>query len=676
MERTAELLRAKRIGVVVAYTALLVLSAVIIRQDHLRHTGTVREHVSEDIAALANELEDKFFTLEVFADRLAAVAGVSGDVPVALLERTSQDLLQRYPEISTVAIAPDMIITHVAPLDGNEQALGLNYREIPAQLAAASKAVRERSATLSGPTDLVQGGRGYILLHPVFAAQGSADSGRLWGLISIVIPESELLHSHRGEDGHGYGGHLDVAVRSLLPGGKILGQADVFERDPVVNTSEFLNGAWQVAGVPSDGWPDVSPRLLPLLAALLVMGGVLSVVLLWIQRLSRQRERALKLLTNAVDALDAGFVLYDEDDRLIICNDRFAAPFNLTKASMRPGTRYSSLLRLTAPYRQPEDMDQTEDEWLQQRLRDHEAGQEYVVRQPDRAWVKVSETRTTDGFSVSVVSDISEQKEAQIAAEAADREKTEFLSNVTHELRTPLTVINGFAQLLTADGLLPERCRFRKALADPAPELPKVRETGASFDTAVSRFGEKIAGSAQHMLTMVNDLLDWAEVERGGLHLDTRDVPLRSMVDDVLEDLRSQAEAKGLRLAADCSDHLIHADPKRLRQVLYNLVGNAIKFTDSGSVLAGARVIEDAAVFVVEDTGCGIAEEHIERVFERFHQVDNSSTRSYGGFGLGLAIASEIVSAHDGSLWAKSTPEQGSRFFFTIPQGRAASAAA
>jgi hypothetical protein len=676
VERTAEFLRAKRITAAAAFTVLGILSVVIIRQDSLRHLDQVRDHVAADANEIAHGLEDKLFSLELFADRLGIVAGISGDVSPEILERTADEILQHYPDIIAVAIAPDLKITHVAPREGNEQALGLNYRDVPDQFASVAKAIRTGSTTLSAPTELVQGGRSYILRHPVFVSGSNGKKDALWGVVSIAIPEDDLMYPLGFDDEHGAIGPLEIAFKSLSGDGRILGSAEVYAKDPVLQAAEFLNNRWEVAAAPSNGWPSTSPNLLPIVAVLLVLTTIMTAISTWIQRLSKQRERALKSLTNAVDALNAGFVLYDEDDRLVVCNDRFAAPFGLTKAEMRPGMRYATLIRLTAPFRAPEDQGQSEEDWIGERLRRHGCGQEFVVREPEGAWVKVSERRTADGFSVTVVSDITEQKDAQLAAEAANREKTEFLSNVTHELRTPLTVINGFAQLLATDALLPQRGQFRASLAELAPSFSRVREAGLALDAAVAQYGHKIAGSAQHMLTMVNDLLDWAEVERGRLHLEPRDVSVEDMVNQVVDDLRSQAEGKGLSLSADCEGQVIHADSKRLQQVLYNLIGNAIKFTDSGSIMVGVRLVEDVAVFVVEDTGCGIPAEHIERIFERFHQVDNSSTRSYGGFGLGLAIANEIVTAHGGRMWATSIPDKGSRFFFTLPQGKSITAVA
>ena len=223
MEKTSEFLRAKRIGAALAYSTLLILSAVIIRQDHLTYMHGVREHVAQDVKEVAHRLEGKFFVLEVFADRLGAVAEISGDIPVELLERTAQKLLQQQPDIITVAIAPDLKVTHVEPLEGNESVLGLDYRQVPAQYASIAEAIRSGGPTLSEPVDLVQGGRGYILRHPVFASARDTKNGDLWGIVSIVMPEDKLLDPFVPDDPHGYAADLEIAIRSPSGGGRVLG---------------------------------------------------------------------------------------------------------------------------------------------------------------------------------------------------------------------------------------------------------------------------------------------------------------------------------------------------------------------------------------------------------------------------------------------------------------------
>ncbi len=644
---------------------LLGLSYFVIQQENERHLEITREQVAEDVQDVARQLDEKFFAVEMAASRLATAAASSAKVPEELLAETAKMLVNRYPDIVTVAIAPDLVVTHVVPLEGNEKVMGMDYRQIPSQLPGVARAYRSHAPFLSDPLDLVQGGRGYVLRYPVFAPYDNAHGETFWGLISIVFSESQALTLPANQKS--FGGDLGFALRRIGGSGAVVGDQTVFQKDAIIRPAMIFDTEWQVAAIPSKGWPKTSPNFFPIIVLLIVVSIVVSTTIIWMRRLSLQREQAHKLLANAVDAIDAGFVLYDRNDKLMICNSKFARFFGTTLEGMRPGVSYESLIRLTAKFRQKGDDTCDNDTWIEDRLSAHKDGQEFLYQRPDGGWQKISETRTSEGYSVSVISDITTQKKAQIFAEDASRQKTEFLSNVTHELRTPLTVIIGYAQILYEPAFLPQRAQLLKALERLNADGDAIRDPAREYDAAVAQHSKRIIGSAQHMLTMVNDLLDWAEVERGVINFEPEQISVAEMVSSVVEDLQSQAHDKGLELIAEFDDATVVADPKRLKQVLYNLVGNAIKFTETGSVRIGAHLGETAMCFSVEDTGCGIAQDDLDRVFERFQQVDGSNTRAYGGFGLGLSIARQIAALHGGTLTATSELGRGSRFVFDLP---------
>jgi len=241
-----------------------------------------------------------------------------------------------------------------------------------------------------------------------------------------------------------------------------------------------------------------------------------------------------------------------------------------------------------------------------------------------------------------------ELRAAKQVAEAATRAKSEFLANMSHEIRTPMNAIIGMAELLGETSLTREQQEY------------------------VHTF--KRAG--ENLLALINDILDLSKVEAGRLELETVEFNLIEVVERTLEVMALRAHAKGLELVGQISVHVpsvVVGDPHRLRQVLLNLVGNAIKFTDKGEVVVRVQRAPDelsgaapgALLFSVQDTGIGIPADRLASVFEEFTQADTSTSRNYGGTGLGLTISRRLVELMDGRIWAESDLGVGSTFHFS-----------
>jgi signal transduction histidine kinase len=228
--------------------------------------------------------------------------------------------------------------------------------------------------------------------------------------------------------------------------------------------------------------------------------------------------------------------------------------------------------------------------------------------------------------------------------EIAGQHKSQFVANMSHELRTPLAAMLGYAELLQ-EGIY-------DALPDKSmPILTRIRSNG------------------NHLLGLINTVLDISKIEAGQFKLNLGEYALGTIVETVMVATESLAATKRLAFKAEVAKGLPYGlgDEQRLTQVLLNLVGNAIKFTDAGEVRINAGAANGRFVLSVSDTGPGIPAEECERIFEKFRQVDSSNTRAKGGTGLGLAIAREIVVMHGGRIWVESTLGQGSTFRMELP---------
>lgn len=271
------------------------------------------------------------------------------------------------------------------------------------------------------------------------------------------------------------------------------------------------------------------------------------------------------------------------------------------------------------------------------------------------SWIELS-MRDKDSAEVShraIARDITARKQAESSlinarerAEYASQAKSRFLATVSHEIRTPMNGIMGMAKLLADTRLTPEQRTY----------------VGA------------VSTSASALLALIEDLLDYSKIEAGRFAPEPQPMSPREIADNVVELLAARAFAKGIGLACHVAPDVpqaITADPGRVRQVLLNLIGNAVKFTEVGGVLINVtRLLAsggDRLVFSITDTGPGLSEADIDRIFEDFEQADGTSTRRHGGAGLGLAISRRLAAAMNGTISVSSAPGQGSEFIFELP---------
>lgn len=374
---------------------------------------------------------------------------------------------------------------------------------------------------------------------------------------------------------------------------------------------------------------------------------------------ARALEEARSRLTEAIEAVSEGFALFDAEDRLVLCNNRFREFYAEVADLLIPGASFERLLRATISRDVIAGTEHQTEEWVAERLQRHRqptGSHEYQLN--DGRWLKISERRTGEGGIVGVYTDITalKQREAQLnelvdslavardEAMQATQTKSRFLAGMSHELRTPLNAILGYTEMILDE------------VYGSAPE--KIREAL-----------ERVQRNGKHLLALINDVLDLSKIEAGQLRLSLTDYSLRDVVHAVFSAVEPLATAKDLAFRVEVAPNLPPArgDERRLTQVLLNLVGNAIKFTDQGQVMIAASAANGSLTVSVRDTGPGIAAADQAKIFEEFQQADSSATREKGGTGLGLSIAKRIIEMHGGRMWVESVPGKGSTFYFTLP---------
>ncbi|WP_293576091.1 response regulator [Phaeobacter sp.] len=366
-------------------------------------------------------------------------------------------------------------------------------------------------------------------------------------------------------------------------------------------------------------------------------------------------EKAEQRLWDSLGAIEDGFAFFDSDGKLISANDAYLNLFDGLE-EVTPGVSYVRLLQILTDEGLVNTADQDPDLWrAQMNERWLSPNPEpIVVRMWDDRYLRLLDQRGKSGDMVSMALDITttvqyeeELQTARERAEAANRAKSAFLANMSHEIRTPMNGVVGMAELLCDTGLSEEQ----------------------------RLYAQTIKNSGEALLVIINDVLDYSKIEAQKLILHPEPFNLERCVHEVLMLLQPTAKDKGLTLLLDYDLFLPNTfvgDPGRIRQVLTNLVGNAVKFTNTGHVALQITGIGDpdegtcSVHITIEDTGIGIPEEKVQHIFGEFNQVEDERNRQFEGTGLGLAISKRLLELMGGEIWVESEEGKGSCFGFRI----------
>ncbi len=374
-----------------------------------------------------------------------------------------------------------------------------------------------------------------------------------------------------------------------------------------------------------------------------------------------EAKQARAQLTDAIESISEGFALFDKDEALVVANGRYREiMLGSPDAVLEPGTTFAELVQKAGELERFANAKEDLPAWVERQISRHQkAAESIIVEAAGNQWQQINNRRTDEGGTVAVHSDITEIKRisdelhrAKDAAEAANEAKSAFLATMSHEIRTPLNGIIGMSMLLN----------------------------GTKLDDEQRDFSATIATAADTLLTIINDILDFSKVEAGALELERLPIDLVETVEGSAELVASKAAEKGIELACRVDAEVpagVIGDSVRLKQILLNLLNNAVKFTEKGEVVLTVSSLVASSSdspgtntllkFAVRDTGIGIPADRMDRLFKSFSQVDASTTRRYGGTGLGLVITKRLVELMGGEISVESTAGEGTTFSFTLP---------
>ncbi|MDJ1159010.1 ATP-binding protein [Chelatococcus sp. SYSU_G07232] len=398
------------------------------------------------------------------------------------------------------------------------------------------------------------------------------------------------------------------------------------------------------------------------------------------RRLAERTAAADARLRDAIETISEAFVLWDAQNRLVLCNSKFQRLHGLSSEAAVAGRTYADVMEAGVPplVKTQQLVDERQDV----------GARSFEAQLADGRWLQINERRTKDGGYVSVGTDItalkrqeerlldserrliatvadlrrSRQKleiqaqqladlaerylEQKAEAETANRAKSEFLANMSHELRTPLNAIIGFSEIMEG-GIF-----------------------GTLGNPKYAEYCKDIRNSGQYLLGVINDILDMSRIEAGRVRLEKTTVAVDRMVGEAVRGIEADAEAKSLSVTVETlpPGATVHADPRAVQQILANLLRNAVKFTpDGGRIAVRARVVADAVNIYVEDNGIGIPGEALKKLGRPFEQVEGEFAKTYKGSGLGLAIARSLAELHGGSLRIKSSVGTGTIVLVHLP---------
>ncbi|WP_370223937.1 ATP-binding protein [Pararhodobacter marinus] len=621
---------------------------------------TVRHQVSGIASVMRAHVEGTLASNVQLIRGLIATLVTEPDMDAGRFTELARVLDAQDSLIRSIAAAPDMVIRYVYPLEGNAAALGLNYLETPAQRDAALLARDTGMLVLAGPVDLVQGGVGFIGRFPVFVPDG-ADGRRFWGLVSAVI-DAERFYTVTGLNDETL--PISVALSGTAATGQagtvFFGDPAILQQDPVQMRITLPFGAWEISAIPRMGWDYTNPRIWILRLWLTIGGALIVVPSLIMGRLLEERAHYVERLQLALrrrGETNDRYLNVSRISRTFVWEQDAAGRLTYLSASFRhiTGLQREPLLgRHLRDLASRDAMFLSNADWdsLEEKMRNHETFSDFLclaaTEDGEELWLQLSGTPVFDNDGTLIGyrgagMDVTSVQGARQAADESSRAKSIFLANMSHEIRTPLNGVLGMAQVLESQMNDPDK----RAM------VTTIRESGQSLNN------------------ILNDILDLSKIEANKLVLEATQFQPEATMKRIVALHQVRAEEKGLLLSISGltpPGPAREGDMHRFGQILHNLISNAIKFTEEGSVeITVANRAGQPLTVTIADSGPGMSEDQLNTLFEAFVQGDGSISRRHGGTGLGMSIVHHLVTLMQGKIDVRSVPGEGTVITIDLP---------
>lgn len=646
-------------GALAALSMLLCVGLVDMREAFEARDKRIHDWLDTRAGELENAINSRLHLVW----GLGAFVQANPDFTEDEFLRFAGALETRWGGIRSLQLAPNGVVTYLTQPEQNAKARGHDLLADGDRRPAVVRAIENREYIIAGPFSLIQGGEAIVGRMPVYVTGPTASAERFWGFATILLNVEKLFESAglvdealeyeialRGRDGLGEGGAV------------FFGDAVLFE-DAALQTKVALpHGSWILAARAKSLFPGYwhgRYQLWMIGIALSLAAGLLAFGLLqWPLRLRQavlQATKALKASRQQYRQLaqiaPVGIYHADAAGNVMFANEQFRKITDIWSDEISFGDWNDRL--------HPDDAEYANAEW-DEAVTSGVSHCEYRYFQCDGTvvWVldqamKVEEDEAGNAKAfIGTLTDITAQMNAQLelenareTADSANQAKSDFLASISHEIRTPLNGILGMVRVM-----------LRTAPNDEAKSRLTILEH-----------------SADTLLELLNEVLDYSQIESGQLEVTQGPIHLHRLVHDLAALWQTQIEEKGLRLVLDlvgCPADVRLGDEKRIRQVLSNLISNAAKFTERGTIKVAARQLggpSDKFLFSVTDSGIGISPADQRVIFDKFTQADGSASRRYEGTGLGLAISRELAELMGGSISVASAVGEGSTFELVLP---------